>query len=287
MNRESLKHYIRLTRLNRPIGIYLLLWPTLSALWIAAEGFPEPKVFIIFLFGVIFMRSAGCIINDYADRKIDGHVERTKNRPLPLGLITEKEALFLFFGLILMSFLLVLLTNWRTIQLSFVAVLLAACYPFMKRYTYLPQVVLGAAFAWAIPMAFSALEVPLNNATWLLFLATVLWTVAYDTLYAMVDRNDDLKLGVRSTAILFGQYDRLIVGLIQLLTLISWSLLGLQAELGLFWWIGVALATALFGFQQWLIRNRERDGCFRAFLNNHWVGLLLFTTLIFHYATSI
>ncbi|TXR51484.1 4-hydroxybenzoate octaprenyltransferase [Reinekea thalattae] len=286
MNKESLKHYIHLTRLNRPIGIYLLLWPTLSALWIAAEGFPDPKVFIIFILGVIFMRSAGCIINDYADRKIDGHVKRTKNRPIPLGLVTEREALFLFFGLILMSFLLVLLTNWRTVQLSLVAVLLAACYPFMKRYTYLPQVVLGAAFAWAIPMSYSALDVPLSNSTWLLFLATVLWTVAYDTLYAMVDRDDDLQLGVRSTAILFGQYDRLIVGLIQLLALTSWALLGLQAELGLFWWIGVSLTALLFGYQQWLIRHRDRDACFKAFLNNHWIGLLLFTTLILHYATT-
>lgn len=283
LKREALPHYVKLMRLDRPIGIYLLLWPTVTALWLAAEGFPDVKTLFIFVAGVVLMRSAGCVINDFADRKIDGHVKRTVQRPLASGLVSEKEALTLFAVLLLVSFLLVLQTNGTTIRLSLIAVVLAASYPFMKRYTYLPQVVLGAAFAWAVPMVYTALEVPLQNTTWLLFSATVLWTVAYDTLYAMVDREDDLKIGVRSTAILFGENDRLMVGLIQLLTLVSWILLGMQASLGFFWWLGIAGAAGLFGYQQWLIRNRDRDACFKAFLHNNWVGLLLFVAVVLNF----
>ncbi|TCS35917.1 4-hydroxybenzoate octaprenyltransferase [Reinekea marinisedimentorum] len=283
LKREALPHYIKLMRLDRPIGIYLLLWPTVTALWLAAEGIPDLKTLFVFVAGVVFMRSAGCVINDFADRKIDGHVQRTVQRPLASGLVSEKEALLLFAILLLLSFLLVLQTNATTVRLSFVAVLLAASYPFMKRYTYLPQVVLGAAFAWAVPMAYTALEVPLQNTTWLLFSATVLWTVAYDTLYAMVDRDDDLKIGVRSTAILFGENDRLMIGLIQLLTLASWILLGVQAKLGVFWWLGIMGAAGLFCYQQWLIRNRDRDACFKAFLHNNWVGLLLFLVTVINF----
>jgi 4-hydroxybenzoate polyprenyltransferase len=283
LKREAIPHYIKLMRLDRPIGIYLLLWPTITALWLASEGIPDIKTLAIFIAGVICMRSAGCVVNDLADRKIDGHVERTHQRPLASGLVSEKEALALFFILLFISFLLVLQTNATTIRLSVIAVLLAASYPFMKRYTYLPQVVLGAAFAWAIPMAYTALDAPLQNSTWLLFSATVLWTVAYDTLYAMVDREDDLKIGVRSTAILFGENDRFMVGLIQALTLLSWIMLGTQVKLGLFWWLGVCGATALFVYQQWLIRHRDRDACFKAFLHNNWVGLLLFLAMVLNF----
>ncbi len=283
MNTNALPHYIKLTRLDRPIGIYLLLWPTVTALWLAAEGFPDLKTLLIFVAGVVFMRSAGCVINDYADRKIDGHVKRTVNRPLAVGLVSEKEAITLFSSLIVLSFVLVLFTNPLTVKLSFIAAALASSYPFMKRYTYLPQVVLGAAFAWAIPMAYTALSVPLQDLTWLLFSATVIWTVVYDTLYAMVDRDDDLKIGVRSTAILFGESDRLMVGLLQILAWLTWLVIGVKAELGVFWWLALAVAAGLFGYQQWLIRERDRDACFKAFLNNHWVGLALFVAVVLEY----
>jgi len=223
------------------------------------------------------------VINDYADRNIDGHVDRTTTRPLASGLVSTKEALTLFFGLLVVAFGLVLLTNKMTILMSIGAVLLASTYPFMKRYTYLPQVVLGAAFSWAIPMAYTALEVPLQNVTWLLFTANVLWTVAYDTLYAMVDRDDDLKIGVRSTAILFGDADKLIIGVIQLLAWFTWFFIGLQLELGLFWWLGLAAASGFFIYQQWLIKDRDEDACFKAFLNNHWVGMVIFVGLVLDY----
>jgi len=287
MNTNALHYYIKLTRLDRPIGIYLLLWPTLSALWLAAEGFPGLPVVLIFTLGVVLMRSAGCVINDFADRKIDGRVKRTVARPLAAGLVSSQAALWLFFGLLVLSFGLVLFTNARTVGMSVVALLLASTYPFMKRHTYLPQVVLGAAFAWAIPMAYTALAVPLSDVAWLLFSATVLWTVAYDTLYAMVDRDDDLKIGMRSTAILFGDADRLMVGLIQALTWVTWLIIGFKANLGLFWWIGLTISAGLFGYQQWLIRTRERSACFAAFLNNHWIGMVLFVGLALDYLVII
>lgn len=286
MNTIALSHYIKLTRLDRPVGIYLLLWPTLSALWLAAEGRPALGSILIFTLGVLVMRSAGCVINDFADRKIDGHVKRTVSRPLATGLVNEKEALSVFSALVAVAFILVLLTNMATIKMSLVALALASAYPFMKRYTYLPQVVLGAAFAWAIPMAYTAQDVPLQETTWLWFSASVLWTVVYDTLYAMVDRDDDLKIGVRSTAILFGEYDRMMIGVLQALTVLAWIFVGLQAGLGLFWWLGVLIASGLFVHQQWTIRTRERDACFRAFLNNHWVGLSLFLAIILNYWVS-
>lgn len=270
-------------RLDRPIGIYLLLWPTLSALWLAAEGLPDIPTLLIFTFGVVFMRSAGCVINDFADRNIDGRVKRTQKRPLAAGLVSEKEALLLFSGLLIASFILVLFTNATTVKMSFIGAGLAACYPFMKRYTYLPQVVLGAAFAWAVPMAYTALEIPLQQSTWLLFTATVLWTVVYDTLYAMVDRDDDVKIGVRSTAILFGDADKLMVGLLQVMTWLTWFALGFHAELGPLWWLALVLVAGLFAYQQWLIRTRARDACFAAFLNNHWIGLILWVALILHF----
>ncbi|MFQ3282459.1 4-hydroxybenzoate octaprenyltransferase [Reinekea sp.] len=283
MNKLAIEQYIKLTRLDRPIGTYLLLWPTLTALWIASGGFPEIKQLIIFTLGVVFMRSAGCVINDYADRHLDGHVKRTTTRPLAQGIVSEKEALLLFAALVAISFILVLLTNKLTVYMSFIGLALAALYPFMKRHTYLPQVVLGAAFAWAIPMAFTAVEAPMLDTVWLLFTAKVLWTVAYDTQYAMVDRDDDLKIGVRSTAILFGDSDKLMIGLLQALAILTWVAAGLKAELGLFWWLALILASGLMAYQQWLIRDRDRDACFQAFLNNHWVGMGLFIAVVLHY----
>lgn len=276
MTTSAWPHYLKLTRLDRPIGIYLLLWPTLTALWLAAGDLPPIHLVLIFILGTVAMRSAGCVINDYADRHFDGHVKRTATRPLAQGLVSERAALTLFAVLTLSAFGLVLLTNRTTVLMSFVGLFLAALYPFMKRHTYLPQLFLGAAFSWAIPMAYTAVDAPFTTATWLLYIANILWTVHYDTLYAMVDRDDDLKIGIKSTAILFGDADRLMVGLLQLMTWLAWLLLGLQAELGLYWSLGLAVAAGCFVYQQWLIRERDRDRCFQAFLNNHWAGMALF-----------
>ncbi|AQZ96720.1 4-hydroxybenzoate polyprenyltransferase [Halopseudomonas phragmitis] len=276
--------FIQLMRLDRPIGTYLLLWPTLWALWLAAEGVPSIKVLVIFVVGVILMRAAGCVINDYADRNFDGHVSRTRQRPLATGRISAREALILFAILTGLSGLLVLLTNALTIKLAFVGIALAAIYPFCKRFTFYPQVVLGAAFSWAIPMAFAAQAGELPIALWLVFIANLLWTVAYDTEYAMCDREDDLKIGVKSTAILFGEADRLIVGLLQGLTLICLLLVGSRFELGLYYHLGLVAMTLGFAWQQWLIREREPQACLRAFLANHWAGMLVFIGLALDYA---
>lgn len=280
---DKLHAYVQLMRLDKPIGTYLVLWPTLWALWIAAEGFPDWDILLIFVLGVVVMRSAGCVINDFADRNIDGHVKRTKERPLPSGRVTAKEALVLFGVLLLIAFILVLFTNLLTIYYSFGAVLLASAYPFMKRYTHMPQVVLGAAFAWAIPMAFTAQAGDVTQQTWLLYAATLIWTVAYDTLYAMVDRDDDLKIGVKSTAILFGEADKMIVGVLQVLTLVTLVLVGRQLEFGWIYYLGLAAAAGLFGYQQWLIMERYREPCFKAFLNNHWVGAVVFIGVFTEY----
>lgn len=268
--------FLQLMRLNRPIGTWLLMWPTLWALWVAAEGVPGRNVLLIFVAGVYVMRAAGCVVNDYADRHFDGHVKRTKHRPLATGRISETEAQLLFIALVAAAFILVLLTNWFTVLLSLGGVLLAIIYPFMKRYTHFPQVVLGAAFSWAIPMAFGAVlgYVPLE--AWLLFCANVCWTVAYDTQYAMVDRDDDLKIGIKSTAVLFGNADRLIISLLQLATLGLLAWVGWRVGLGGFFWLALAAMAATFLHQQRLIRHQERDACFQAFLNNHWSGLLIF-----------
>ncbi|MGP5310213.1 4-hydroxybenzoate octaprenyltransferase [Vreelandella alkaliphila] len=268
--------FLHLTRLDRPIGTWLLMWPTLWALWIAAEGVPGRNVLLIFIAGVYVMRAAGCVVNDYADRHFDGHVKRTKHRPLATGRISETEAQLLFIALVATAFVLVLLTNWFTVLLSIGGVVLAFIYPFMKRYTHLPQVVLGAAFSWAIPMAFGAVLGHVPFEAWLLFSANVLWTVAYDTQYAMVDRDDDLKIGIKSTAVLFGSADRLIIGVLQVaaLGLLAW--VGWRVGLGGFFWLGLAAMAATFVHQQRLIAGRERDRCFQAFLNNHWSGLLIF-----------
>jgi len=275
--KQRLAYYSQLIRLDRPIGIYLVLWPTLWGLWVANDGLPEMGVLIIFVLGVFLMRSAGCAINDYADRDIDLHVERTRQRPLTSGKISAKEALGVFAALSLIAFFLVLQLNWQTIALSFVAVILAASYPFMKRYHHLPQVHLGAAFAWAIPMAFTAStgEAP-PLVAWLLFLATMLWTVAYDTYYAMTDRPDDLKIGVKSSAILFGRYDRLIVAVLQFFMLLTMVVIGWLKDFGLLYYLSLLVALGFFIHQHRLSENYDRKKCLVAFLNNNWVGLSIF-----------
>ncbi len=280
---QRLPVYAELMRLHRPIGIFLLLWPMLWALWIAGDGQPQWRNVIIFVLGVIVMRSAGCVINDYADRNLDGQVSRTEGRPLVTGRAAPREALGLFAFLCLVAFGLVLQTNTFTILLSFGGVLLATVYPFMKRHTYLPQVFLGAAFAWAIPMAFAAEQEALPAHVWLLYAATLVWTVAYDTQYAMVDRADDLKAGIKSTAILFGDADRLMIGVLQALTLLCLVLLGNRLELTTPFYLGLGTAAALFVWQQYLIRNRAPAACFSAFLHNNWVGLAVFLGLFLHY----
>ncbi|KJG14006.1 4-hydroxybenzoate polyprenyltransferase [Photobacterium iliopiscarium] len=266
----------QLARFDRPIGSLLLLWPTLWALFLAGDGFPKVDVLVVFVLGVVFMRAAGCVINDFADRNVDGHVKRTANRPMPSGKVSEREALGLFILLVLVSFLLVLTMNNLTIMLSVVAVMLAAAYPFMKRYTHLPQLVLGAAFGWSIPMAYAAQSGTLPTVAWLLFVANILWTVAYDTLYAMVDRDDDIKVGIKSTAILFGRFDKLIIGILQLVTIMLLIAIGglLHLNQGYYW--ALLVASALFVYQQMLIQGRQREQCFKAFLNNNYVGMVIF-----------
>lgn len=281
--RGRLDDFIALTRLNKPIGIYLLLWPTLWALWIAAEGLPSYKNLLIFVLGVVLMRAAGCVINDYADRNIDGHVKRTQDRPLAAGRIRSREALLLFATLVGLSFILVLFTNATTIWLSFGALALAACYPFMKRYTFYPQVVLGAAFSWGMPMAFTAETGGLPPEAWLLYLANLLWTVAYDTYYAMTDRDDDLKIGVKSTAILFGEADRLIIASLQGLALLCLLLAGARFELGLYYHLGLGIAALCFAWEFWSTRDRDPQACFAAFLHNHWAGLAIFLGIVADY----
>lgn len=280
---NSYHAFLRLTRLDKPIGIYLLLWPTYWALWIASEGAPSFTLWVVFTLGVIVMRSAGCIINDYADRHVDGKVKRTHQRPLVSGQLTEKQALAYFGLLVFIAFLLVLTLSTYTILLSFVALGLATIYPFMKRYTHLPQVFLGMAFSWSMIMVFAEVEGRIPLIAWLLFGANLCWTVAYDTLYAMVDRDDDVKIGVKSSAILFGKHDKKIVGFLQLTSLV---LLFQVSELLAFSWafqLSLVISAGLFTYQQILVVNREREACFKAFLNNHWVGLIIFSGLLLEY----
>jgi len=278
-----LRDYASLMRLDKPVGIFLLLWPTLWALLIASNGNPDPKVLMIFVAGVVLMRSAGCVINDYADRDFDRHVSRTQNRPLTAGRISTREAKILFAILCLLALVLVLQLNLLTIGLSVIGVLLAVIYPFMKRVTHLPQVFLGIAFGWSVPMAFAAQTGSVPQIAWLMFVATVLWATAYDTLYAMVDREDDRVLGLKSTAILFGDSDRQIIGIIQVMLLACLLMIGHQAELGLIYYLGVLVAAGLAGWQQYLIRFREREACFQAFLNNNWFGAVIFLGILFDY----
>ncbi len=284
---NRLRQYALLIRLNRPIGIYLLLWPTLWALWIASEGRPDPKVLIVFSLGVVLMRSAGCAVNDYADRNIDPLVTRTRNRPIACGQVKPEEALMVFAVLSLLAFLLVMLMNTLTIWLAVVGVLLAGSYPFMKRFHYLPQVHLGIAFGWAVPMAFAAQtdQIP-PPVAWLLFIATILWATVYDTIYAMADREDDMNIGVKSTAILFGDSDRLIVGIIQIMLFFCLILVGHRANLGVYYYLGLGIATSLAIYQQRLIADREPAQCFHAFLNNHYFGMAIFAGIALHYAMT-
>ncbi len=275
--------FVQLTRLDKPIGILLLLWPTLMALWIAGKGAPSVANVVIFSLGVILMRSAGCVINDFADRNFDGHVQRTRERPLASGRVSPREAAIAFAALVAVSFVLVLLTNLPTILLSFGALAIAALYPFMKRYTYYPQVVLGAAFSWGIPMAFTAETGSVPAEAWLLFCFNVLWTVAYDTYYAMADREDDLKIGVKSTAILFGDADRAIIAILQGLALFCLVLAAARFELGFPFYFGLLLAAGCFVWQNRLSATRDRQLCFAAFLHNHWAGLAIFAGTVLHY----
>jgi len=281
--KERFYQYYLLTRLNKPIGIFLLLWPTLWALWIAGEGKPDLLVFFVFVTGVVLMRSAGCVINDYADRKIDPLVARTKLRPIASGLVTPREALTLFVVLCLTAFALVLLMNKLTIYLSVGGVLLAAIYPFMKRYTHLPQVVLGMAFGWAIPMAFAAQTNSIPKVAWLLFVVNVVWSVAYDTMYAMADKADDLKAGVKSTAILFDDMDKVMVAILQVIVLVGLYLIGRQLQLGLVFNLSILVAAGFAFYQQTLIKNRLPTKCLQAFLNNNWFGLVIFVGIALHY----
>jgi 4-hydroxybenzoate polyprenyltransferase len=280
---KQANRWLRLMRLDRPIGTYLLLWPTLWALWFAGEGSPSLANLIIFTLGVVSMRAAGCVINDYADRNVDGSVERTKNRPLPAGEIQPHQALILFVLLLCLSLVLVLMTNQLTIILSFGGLALAATYPFLKRFTHLPQLGLGAAWAWAVPMAFAAERNQLPVTLWLMFVAVILWTIAFDTYYAMVDREDDLKVGIKSTAILFGRYDLLIIALLQLTTLILLLIAGLEFGRSWFYMSGLIAAALYFVNQHIQARSRERQACFESFLNNHRVGMVIFIGLAMDY----
>lgn len=276
--------FIQLGRFDRPIGIYLLLWPTLWALWLAAEGMPSWKNLIIFILGTAFMRAAGCAVNDYADRDFDGHVKRTNQRPLASGRVTPREALITALVFLLISFGLVLMTNRTTVWLSLGAVALAACYPFMKRYTHYPQVVLGMAYSWGIPMAFTAETGHLPLIAWLIYIANIMWTVAYDTYYAMCDRDDDLRIGVKSTAILFGRYDRQIIATLQGLMLLCLVLVGVYFGLGLYFYISLAVALGCFIWEYRDTRDKDRLRCFNAFLHNHWAGLAILIGIALDYA---
>ncbi len=282
--RERLRQYWRLMRADRPIGWLLLLWPTWWALWIAAEGVPPLWTLVVFTAGVWLTRSAGCVINDYADRWLDPHVERTKDRPLASGAVRGREALALFAVLMLIAFALVLTMNRLTVGMSVVGVFLAASYPYLKRHTYLPQVYLGLAFGWAIPMAFAAVQGAVPPVAWVLFFANILWATAYDTWYAMVDRDDDIRAGSKSTAILFGDLDLAAQGVLYVLAFAALALVGREAGLGPNYGLGLVVAAGLVAWQFVIARHRERAACFRAFLHNHWVGMAIFVGIAAHYA---
>jgi 4-hydroxybenzoate polyprenyltransferase len=281
--RGRLVEYARLMRLDRPIGIWLLLWPCLWALWISAQGRPDERIFVIFLIGTFVMRSAGCVINDFADREFDPHVRRTANRPLARGAVSPAEALAVFAVLGLLALALLIPLNRPTQVLALVGGALAVTYPFLKRFFALPQAYLGLAFSWSVPMAFAAQTGELPLLAWVLFAAGVLWTTAYDTIYAMVDRDDDLVIGVRSSAILFGRADRGIVAALQLAALALLCAAGLLAGLSYWYWLGLAVAAATALHQQYLIRHRDPEDCFRAFLNNNLFGLAVFGGILLDY----
>jgi 4-hydroxybenzoate polyprenyltransferase len=272
----TLEPYLKLARFDRPVGTLLLLWPTLAALWIASDGVPSVGLLVVFSVGTVLMRAAGCVVNDIADRGLDGHVSRTLERPLALGTLSTRNAMVFFAALALLASLLLFFLNPLTRWLAVAGLALAVIYPFMKRWTYLPQVILGAAFSWGLVMAFSAVQAQVPVEAWLFFIASLLWIVAYDTMYAMVDREDDLKIGIKSTAILFGNADRVMIGILQLSVLVTLSLLGDLLGYSIFYYCGVSVAAGLFGYQQYLIRDRQPKPCFSAFANNVWVGFALF-----------
>jgi 4-hydroxybenzoate polyprenyltransferase len=279
----TLTDYAKLVRLDRPVGIWLLMWPTLWALWIAARGRPDEHVFVVFMLGVLLTRSAGCAINDYADRRFDPHVARTEQRPLAAGRVSGPEAIGIWMLLSLIAFALVLTLDRLTVQYACAGAVLMVVYPFLKRFFPLPQLWLGAAFTWSVPMAYVAQTHAVPRLGWLLFAAGLLWTVIYDTMYAMVDRDDDLKLGIKSTAITFGDADRWIIAALQLMVLYALWLAGLQAALGHWYRGGLAAGALLFAWQQWLIQRRDRALCLRAFINNQWFGLVIFVGIALDY----
>ena len=281
--KQALGAYARLMRLDRPIGTFLLLWPTLWALWLGSSGQPIEKVFIVFVLGVVLTRSAGCVINDFADRKFDGHVKRTRQRPMATGEVSTPEALLLFAALILIAFGLVLTMDKVVVLMSFVGAFIMITYPFFKRFFPAPQFYMGVAFSWSIPMSFVAQTGTTSRLCWLLFAASIVWAAAYDTMYAMVDREDDLRIGIKSSAILFGDADRVIIGAMQLMVLYALWLAGKELELGLWYRGGLAAAACFALYQQYLIRRREPDDCLLAFLNNNYFGMVVFVGIALEY----
>ena len=282
----QLRNYGRLMRIDKPIGIWLLLWPTLWALWLAGNGHPDPGLFVVFVLGVFTMRSAGCVLNDYADRKIDPYVERTRTRPIASGAVAPAEALLLFVALSLIAIGLATMLNRPAQMLAVIAALLTVAYPFIKRYVSIPQFVLGAAFGWAVPMAFAAQTGSTSQLAWLVFGTALIWAVIYDTFYAMVDREDDRKIGVKSTALLFGEMDLFVIAGLQLLMLGALVLVGVRAGLGFWYYLAVAVSAGLMAYHQWLARDRQPAGCFAAFLHNHYIGLVIFIGIVLHYTFS-
>lgn len=279
----QLKNYVQLMRLDRPIGIWLLLWPTLWALWLAGEGRPDGGIFLVFVFGVIVMRSAGCVLNDFADRNIDPHVDRTRQRPLASGAVLPMEALTLFVALALIAVGLAAMLNRPAQLLAVVAAGLTVVYPFIKRFLSIPQFVLGAAFGWAVPMAFAAQTGEAPQLAWLVFGTALIWAVIYDTFYAMCDREDDLAIGVKSTAILFGEADLFVIAGLQVLMLLALLLTGEMASLGGWYYASVAVAAVFMAYHQWLARERTPEGCFRAFRHNHYIGMAIFVGIVLDY----
>lgn len=282
----QLRNYGKLMRIDKPIGIWLLLWPTLWALWLAGQGHPDPGLFVIFVLGVFFMRSAGCVLNDYVDRKIDPYVERTRTRPIASGAVAPGEALILFVALALIAVGLATMLNRPARMLAIIAAVLTIAYPFIKRLVSIPQFVLGAAFGWAVPMAFAAQTGSTPQLAWLVFGVALIWAVVYDTFYAMVDREDDRKIGVKSTALLFGDVDLFVIAGLQLLMLAALVFVGLRAELGFWYYAAVAASGGLMAYHQWLARDRQPAGCFAAFQHNHVIGLVVFSGIVLHYTFS-
>ena len=280
---SQLRNYGKLMRIDKPIGIWLLLWPTLWALWLAGEGAPDQGLFVVFVIGVFIMRSAGCVLNDFADRKIDPYVERTRTRPLATGAVAPLEALTLFAALGLIAIGLASMLNKQAQVLAVVGAVLTIVYPFIKRYISIPQFVLGAAFGWAVPMAFAAQTGETPELAWLVFGIALVWAVIYDTFYAMVDREDDRRIGVKSTAVLFGEVDLFVIAGLQLVMLLGLVFVGFRAELGFWYYLSVAVAAVMMAWHLWLARDRQPAGCFEAFLRNHHIGMVIFIGIVLHY----